>query len=130
MAKTTIRGGQQVRDETLLVDDFKDFSPEAATGLDLTVRAGRIHNDNVVTDKNDQTVALTDDTTNYVEIDASGVASANTSSFTSGSIPIAEVVTASGAISTVTDKRSWFRTGGGSGGLTQAQALVRISLRG
>lgn len=51
------------------------------------------------------TIALTDDATNYVECDAAGTVSKNTSGFTAGALPLFVVVTASGAITDVTDKR-------------------------
>jgi len=115
MPRTTVPSGQ-IRDESILIDDLRDFSPEDGGGLNLTVRAGRIRNDNTVTDKNEQTVALTNATTNYVEIDTAGVATSNTVGFTTGRIPIATVVTAGGAITTITDKRTWVNSGAGGGG--------------
>jgi len=106
MGQTSIRG-EQIRNETIKVEDLKDFAVIVDSGLNVTVLAGRIRNDNVITDKNTQSVGLTDNTTNYVEINNSGVASANTSGFTSGSIPLATVITASGSVSSITDKRAW-----------------------
>ena len=106
MAKTTVRSGQ-VRNIDLLIEDLKDFGVEDNGGLNITVNAGRIRNNNVITDKADQALALTDDTTNFVEINSSGVASFNTSAFTAGRIALAEVVTASGDISSISDKRTW-----------------------
>jgi len=116
MAKTEIRS-TQVKDLTVLVDDLRDFGPTDGGGLNLNVAAGRIRNDNTVTDVSAVVVALTDNTTNFVEIDDSGVASANTSAFTSGKIPIAQVVTSGAAISTVTDKRVWVSAGGNPGSI-------------
>jgi len=112
MAKTTVRSGQ-VRNINLLVEDFKDFGVVDAGGLNVTVKAGRVRDDNTVTDKADQPLTLTDNTTNFVEITTAGVASFNTSAFTAGRIPIAEVVTASGDITSNTDKRAWFHSGAG-----------------
>ncbi len=52
------------------------------------------------------TVTLTDNATNYVEVELDGSAvSANTSSFSSNKIPLYEIVTLSGEITTVTDRR-------------------------
>jgi hypothetical protein len=67
-------------------------------------------------------VTLADDDTNYVEVDpADGTVSANVTGFTSGQIALFQVITASGAITTVTDMRTWALagTGGGGGGHTQ-----------
>ena len=130
MSQTTVRS-EQIKDESILIDDLRDFAPEDGGGLNLTVRAGRIRNDNTITDKIQQTVALTDATTNYVEIDTAGVATANTTGFTTGKLAVATVVTAAGAITTITDKRTWVATPGAAGsGLTQPQVLARVSMRG
>lgn len=102
---------------TIFQTRLRDFDPVDGGGLNLTVRSGRIRDDNTVTDKADQTVALTDNSTNFVEIDNLGVATRNTVAFTAGSIAIATVVTAAGVISSVTDKRAWIAIGGGGGSL-------------
>jgi hypothetical protein len=91
----------------------------AHSGLNFGYYGGLVHNDNVVTSTSDGTVALTNATTNYVEVNVStGAVTANTSGFTSGRIPLFTVVTSGGAISTVTDKRTWAR-GGGTGSHAQ-----------
>jgi len=109
MANTTI-SADQVRADSLTASNFKDFAAVDGGGLNLTIKAGRIRNDNVITDVADQTVVLDDNSTNYVEIDSTGTSSSNTIGFTSGNIPIAIVVTSSGAISSITDKRTWTAT--------------------
>ena len=129
MPQTTVRS-EQIKDESILIDDLRDFAPENGGGLNLTVRPGRIRNDNTITDKIQQTVALTDATTNYVEIDSAGVATANTVGFTTGKLAVATVVTAAGAITTITDKRTWIAVAGAGSGLTQPQVLARVSMRG
>lgn len=106
MAKTEVKS-TQIKQLTLLIDDLRDFGSEDGGSLNLNVKAGRIRDDNTITDKASQVVALTDNTTNFIELSIVGVASANTSAFTAGSIPIATVVTSGGSISTITDKRSW-----------------------
>lgn len=118
MSKTVVRGGTQLRDQTVLIDDFREFSASDGGGLNLDLEAGRIRNDNTITDKATQTVALTDDATNFVELDNVGAATANTSAFTTGKIPVARVITASGSISSIADKRSWVSVGGGAAGIT------------
>ena len=117
MAKTQVRTGQ-IQDLNLQIEDLKEFGVVDAGGINITVTAGRVRDDTTITNKNSQALALTDDATNFVEITAAGVASANTSAFTSGRIPLAEVVTASADITSITDKRTWVSVGsaGDSGG--------------
>lgn len=99
---------------TIFQARLREFEPVDGGGINLDVKSGRIRNDNTVTDKADQTVALTDNATNFVEIDSVGAATANTSSFTAGRIPIATVVTSGADITSITDKRSWVAAGGGA----------------
>ncbi len=101
---------------TIFQARLREFEPVDGGGINLDVKSGRVRDDNTITDKADQTVALTDNATNFVEIDNVGAATANTSAFTAGSIPIATVVTASGDITSITDKRTWTILGGGGGG--------------
>lgn len=96
--------------------------PDNHDGLDFAYKAGQVRNDSDFYDTPAGAVTLTDDETNYVELDPTdGSVSANTTIFTSGLIGLFIVVTASGAIDTVTDKRTWVLagTGGGGGGHTQ-----------
>ena len=92
------------------------------SGLNFKYKAGKVRNDAAITDTPAGQVALTNAATNYVEVNpADGTVSANTTSFTSGRIPLYQVTTAGGAIGTVTDKRTpaIAGTGGGGGGHTQ-----------
>lgn len=75
------------------------------TGLTYGYLGGLIVSGGALTRIADGTVALTDNTTNYVQRSLAGVVSANTTGFTLGSIPMAKIVTASGAISSVEDDR-------------------------
>ncbi len=85
-----------------------DFAQDTGTTTALTYgyKAGDFRSDNVVTHINAGTIAVTNNTTNYVQATAAGV-TVNTTGFTSGSFPMATVVAASGAITTVTDKRAF-----------------------
>jgi hypothetical protein len=83
------------------------FKVKDHSGLDFAYGAGRVRKDNTITDVVAGTVTLTDDTTNYIEVTAAGVVSDNTTGFTSGQIPLYTAVTASGEITTVTDKRAF-----------------------
>jgi hypothetical protein len=101
---------------------FYAEDPDNHDGLDFYYMAGKVRNDSVIYDTVAGHVTLADDDTNYVEVDpADGTISANVIGFTSGLIALFQVVTASGAISTVTDVRTWALagTGGGGGGHTQ-----------
>ena len=124
MARTEVKS-TQIKHLTILVDDLRDFGPEDGGGLNLNLKAGRIRDDNTVTDTAAQVVALTDNTTNFVELSTVGVASANTTAFTAGSIPVAQVVTSGAAISTITDKRAWVAGGGGGTSAVEVNVHVR-----
>jgi microcystin-dependent protein len=80
------------------------------TGLTWGYTAGTVRFDNTVTTVAAGTISLTDDATNYIEINSSGTVSRNTTGFTSGRIPIRTVVCASGVQTTSTDRRSWFQS--------------------
>jgi hypothetical protein len=86
-----------------------DENPATTTGLVWGYKGGLFRLDSTVTTVSAGTIALTDDATNYIEIDPSdGLVKKNTSAFTSGRIPIREIITASGVQTTSTDKRAWF----------------------
>lgn len=90
-----------------------DFANDVATttGLTYGYKAGSIRNDNAPVDVAAGTVALTASTTNYVEVSGAGAISANTSGFTSGRFPMAQVVTGASTITTITDKRGFANAG-------------------
>lgn len=94
-------------------DPFRELA-DSHSGLDFAYGAGRVRDDNTVTSVAAGTVTLTDATTNYVEVSSAGTVSANTTGFTAGAIPLYTVVTAAGAISTVTDRRAFLAVGGGA----------------
>lgn len=109
-------------------DPFRE-RPDAHSGLAFAFGAGRVRNDNVVTEVAAGTVTLTDATTNFIEVTGAGVVSDNTTGFTAGLIPLFEVVTAAGAISSVTDRRAFLMpTGGGGGGSAGLTLLDTVSL--
>lgn len=98
--------------KSLISDYFMEVSA-SHSGLDFAYKAGKVRNDNVVTSVVAGTVTLTDDATNYIEVTGTGVVSANTTGYTTGKIPLFTVVTSSGAISTITDDRSFLNVGRG-----------------
>ena len=96
------------------------------SGLDFYYLAGRVWDGTTLTAVAAGHVTLTDDDTNYVEVDpADGTVSANVVGFTAGSLPLFEVVAASGAISTVTPKHVFLAAAGSSSGGGDGNADVR-----
>jgi len=88
--------------------DVLDENSATTTGLTWGYKGGLIRFDNTVTTIAAGTVSLTDDSTNYVEINSSGTVQVSTTSFTSGKIPIRQITTVSGAQTVSTDKRAFF----------------------
>jgi hypothetical protein len=88
------------------------YWPTAGTGLTLNVAAGTAicGNPPVKVDYAGGTLTMTNAATNYVYLDptASCSPAKNTTGFTAGMIPLAQVVAAGGAITGVTDVRNWF----------------------
>lgn len=93
------------------------FKQGTHSGLNFEYGVGVVRNDNVVNKVVAGALTLTDDSTNYIEVDSDGVVSANQTGYTSGQIPLFTVTTLSGAITEVVDDRSFFSvaTGGGGG---------------
>lgn len=78
-------------------------------GLTFGYLAGRVRDaaTSVVTDVARGTLALTDDATNYVEVDDTGTVSANTTGFTAGDVPLYIVTTVGGHMTAIDDRRAW-----------------------
>lgn len=88
------------------------FWPTAGAGLTLNLAAGTSYCNNAVQTYAGGTLSMTNNTTNYVYLDqTSGPCNpaSNTSGFTASTVPIAVVVTSAGAISTITDDRTFFK---------------------
>jgi hypothetical protein len=94
-------------DEAVFSNNFGEESA-SHTGLNFYYRNGRVQNGNTTTNVAAGYVTLTDNNTNYIEVNLSGTVSANTTGFTDGSIPLYTVVTSSGSQATATDKRCYF----------------------
>jgi hypothetical protein len=88
------------------------YWPTAGAGLTLNIAAGTAICGNlpVKVDYAGGTLTMTNAATNYVYLDpvASCVPAKNTTGFTAGLIPLAQVVAAGGVITGVTDVRTWF----------------------
>lgn len=82
-----------------------DFLVTGGTGLTVNVGLGILPTGASVAAQGP--LSLSDNATNYVELNSSGVASKNTSGFTDGYAPLAIVVTSSGAITSNSDRRPW-----------------------
>lgn len=105
---TQIRLNTQAKDGSLIVAKVADLRVTAGAVLAVNVAAGRIRVDNVVVNVSATSLSATDNTTNYVEVDAAGLVSINAVGFTAGKLPLATVVAVSNAITTVDDARSLF----------------------
>lgn len=77
----------------------------SSAGLTWYYYGGKILVDGVITSIANGSVALTGSTTNYVEATRFGVVSVNTTGFTAGRIPLYQIVTGSGTVTSYTDKR-------------------------
>lgn len=88
------------------------YWPTAGSGLTLNLSAGTAYcgNPPVAVTYAGGTLGMTDAATNYVYLDPAAACgpAKNTTGFSAGHIPLATVVTAAGAISSVTDRRGWF----------------------
>ena len=89
-----------------------DYRASAGTGLTLNLAAGTAFcgNPPANVEYAGGALTMTNAATNYVYLDptASCVPAKNTTGFTTGMIPVAQVVAAGGVITGVTDVRTWF----------------------
>lgn len=75
------------------------------TGLTWGYYGGVILVSTTYTRVTNGTIALTDNATNYLEVNTSGVLVANTSAFTAGRIPCYKIVTSGGVVTSYEDWR-------------------------
>lgn len=93
------------------------YWPTAGAGLVLNISAGSAFNGTAIISYAGGTLTLANNATNYVFLDSTSsyAPSSNTTGFPSTGVPIATVVTASGAITSITDNRlACTISGGGS----------------
>ncbi len=93
---------------TRTLAEILDENPATTTGLTWGYKAGAIRDGATVTNVTAGTVSLTNSAVNYVEVNSAGTISRNTTSFTSGRIPLRQVTCAGGIQTVSTDKRAWF----------------------
>jgi hypothetical protein len=104
-----------------------DEDPATTTGLTWGFIAGMIRSGTSVISVAAGTITLAASTTNYVEVDGTGVVSSNVTAFTVGSIPLRTIITGATAIATSTDERAWLvvtGVGGSGSGTVTSVALV------
>lgn len=101
------------------------YYPTAGSGLTLNVAAGTSFCDGAIVTYAAGTLSLTNTATNRVYLDTNCTVSFKTTAFVVGDIPIATVVTSGGAISSITDQRTWF-VEPSAGGVTNVTASSPI----
>ncbi|MFA5056657.1 MAG: glycosyl hydrolase family 28-related protein [Opitutaceae bacterium] len=95
---------------------WADYKVSAGAGLTANVAAGLVWCKSALVTYAGGTLEMDDDTTNYIYLDTAAACAvdSNTTGITSTMIPIAQVVTADGAITSVTDTRSMLNASGAS----------------
>jgi len=101
---------EEVKDSGFYTSGSDDGTIQSSDGLQLTVNGGTGAIDGQYVSWGTQTVSLTDNATNYVYLtdsnnDSQGTVETSTSGFPSGSLPLHEVTTSKGSVSSTTDKR-------------------------
>ncbi|QFS86634.1 MULTISPECIES: DUF2793 domain-containing protein [unclassified Marinobacter] len=92
--------------QTIKLADYA-LDPGTTTGLTFGFKGGRMSVGSTIVVTPAGTVSLSASSTNYIEVDKSGVVSANIIGFTNGSVPLHIVTTDSSAITSQQDRRSW-----------------------
>lgn len=95
-----------------------DFSqnPARTSGRRFAMHGGRVRNDTTVTDIAAGAINLAASATNHIELTPAGSVTVNQTGFTPGRIPLYTVTTDTGAITAVTDRRTWVSAGGSAAG--------------
>ncbi len=90
------------------LSDIFNENPSTITGLTWGYTAGTLRLNESIVSVEAGTIGLTDDATNYVQLKNDGTMTKNTTGFTSGYLPIRQIVCADEAQGTSTDKRCFF----------------------
>lgn len=81
------------------------MNPQTTNGLTWGYYGGVVNNAGTLTTIADGTVTLTNSATNYVEATSAGIVQVNTSGFTSGNIPLYQIVVSGSLPTTISDMR-------------------------
>uniref|UniRef100_A0A6M3XYA2 Uncharacterized protein n=1 Tax=viral metagenome TaxID=1070528 RepID=A0A6M3XYA2_9ZZZZ len=84
-----------------------DENPDITSGLTWGYKSGIVRSDTIITAVTGSTIGLTDNSTNYIEVDAAGTVSKNTTRFTQAKIPLRQITTLGGVQVSSVDKRSF-----------------------
>lgn len=103
--EVTVNGDLSILDSLLLGAAAFGNNPATTTGLTYGYFGASIYSNGANVALANGTIGLTASATNYVQRTALGVVSVNTTGFTVGLIPMAQVVTGASSITTITDKR-------------------------
>lgn len=90
-----------------LVVTIPDPTEVGTSRLTVRVHPGQVRVNTTIVDSPLTFLVMTDDTTNYVEIDSGGSITSNTLGFSEGQLPLAIVVASANNIQSCIDKRSW-----------------------
>lgn len=85
---------------------FTNLYDPTAPSLSFPYGAGRFHNGKTLQTVAAGSVLLAASSTNYVELDRNGTVSGNTTGFTSGRMPLYQIVTGTGSITTITSTKA------------------------
>jgi hypothetical protein len=103
--EVTVNSDLSILDSLLLGAAAFGNNPATTTGLTYGYFGASIYSNGANVALANGTVALTASATNYVQRTALGGVSVNTTGFTVGLIPMAQVVTGASSITSITDKR-------------------------
>jgi len=110
-----IKGVKGDKGDTGAAGAIGDYAENSGShsGLNFAYYGGKVRSNNVVYTTAAGSIALTDNATNYIEVDpGSGTVYKTTTGFTAARTPMFTAVTSGGSIITVTDKRCFFNAGG------------------
>jgi len=113
--------------DTFEKPDFRQ-DLENTSGLHFAYKEGILRQDNVINTFSDDVLELTNNTSNYIEVDKEGVIT-KVGGFTRGKLALYKVVTSGGEIESVEDKRTWLNldTPGENGSSTEFRDIATIT---
>lgn len=122
-AARTISSARQLVDkeysDAQSIATFADFATVDAGGLNIDVNAGTlVTDDGVIEYAGSSAVAMTDASTNYVQLTPAGTLVVNTTGWINGYVPLSKVVTAGGDITSISLKRGLITSPAGDKNIT------------